>query len=407
MLPGINIPFQNGNISSVVPSDDKVLGLIGNAVAVGSTFLLNTPYQIKGMTDVASLGIIDSVVNHIFYKALKEFYDEAGEGTELWIMGVARTMKQHEMFAVDGSGVAPVHTLLNVSNGKLHGVIVAFNPDNTYTSTVVNGLDQNVITTITNAQSIAENYTTSKYAPFFVAIEGYNFSGVKTALPDLLQRTDNRVMVLLGDTETRTGTTASKGSAIGVLGGRIASNQVHVNIGKVIDGALKPTTFYMLDAPVETYDVEALHDKGFVTFRKHVKRTGYFFTDDPMACLVTDDYHNLTSRRVIDKAYRIAYDTTLNFLLGDFDLNADGTLSVFDATEIEGKVIRAIADNMTAENELSRDQTNKDDKGVICKIDTTHNVATTGNIKFTSLQVRRKGYGRFITVPLGFVPTTA
>lgn len=46
----------------------------------------------------------------------------------------------------------------------------------------------------------------------------------KVNLPNLKEQNYNSVGVLIGDTETRTGTTASKGSAVGVLAGRLAAH---------------------------------------------------------------------------------------------------------------------------------------------------------------------------------------
>lgn len=402
-FPSIDINFQNGAIGSVSVSPDGVLGLICNAEAVGTTFLLNTPYVVKGMKSVATLGIVDSIPNHKLYKFLQEFYNEAGEGTELWIMGVARTVKISEVF-IPVNGVAPADKLTNTANGRLRGIITVFNPDNSYTHTIVNGLDSDVVPSITAAQTYSVNYTDTKKAPIFVLIEGYNFNGTITALPDLLLRSDNRVGVLIGDTEKRTGTTASKGAAMGLLAGRIAKNPVHVKIAKVIDGPVKSDNVYILDAPVEEFDTESIHDKGYMTFRQHVGRSGYFFVEDHLACDTGDDYHFLVRRRVIDKAYRLAYDVMLDFLQGDFDLNADGTLSPFDATTIEGNIIRRIASEMTDNGELSVDKSNDKDKGVVVKMDLTNNMASNSKLKLEYLRVRPKGYATYIEVPLGYVP---
>ena len=401
-VPSINISFQNGTSGTVIPAPDKVLGLVCNAVAVSTTFVLNTPYIVKGMVDVASLGIIDSVANHLLYKTLKEFYLEAGEGTELWIMGVERTKKISEVFTVDSSGVAPIHTLLNTANGRLRGVITKFNPDNTYVNTLVNGMDSDFIATLTATQNIAENYTATKKAPFFVLVEGYNFNGNITSVPDLTERSDNRVGVLLGDTEKRTGVYASRGSAIGILGGRIAKNQVQVNIGRLRDGEVNTDNIYYLDTPAEQFDIESLHDKGYITFRQHVSKSGYYFTDSPLACDKTDDYATIENRRVIDKAFRIGYAESLNFLLDDFNLLPDGTLSPIDATTIVVQIEQALYNQMTINGELSSDPTNKDDLGVIIEMDLTNNVRSTSQLKFKKFQVKPKGYARYIDVPLGF-----
>lgn len=408
MLPGINIEFQNGQLGQVVDLPDGVSGLLASATAVGNTFLLNTPYQIKSMIDVAALGIIPDVHNHVLYKTLKEFYAEAGEGTELWLMGFANTTKVSDWFTLDVlTGKAPVEKLLDSANGKLRFLFTAFSPGETYVVTLDEAIDSDVMVAVNLAQQLADNYTAKKYAPFFTIIEGYAFDGDKVALGDLSAASFNRVMIALGDTETRTGTTAAKGAAVGIIAGRFAKISVHVNIGKVRDGALSNLMAFILDKPVEQYDIEALHDKGYVTFRQHTGKSGYFFTDDPLACEIADDYHYAARRRVIDKAYRLAYTATLEFLLDDNDVLNDGTISPIYAATVENEVESLIYSQMTINGELSFDPSDAKDRGVICQVDLTHNVTSTSKLKIAKLQVKTKGTNRWIDVPLGFVPVTS
>jgi hypothetical protein len=172
-----------------------------------------------------------------------------------------------------------------------------------------------------------------------------------------------------------------------------------------LNGALTAEEIYVVNTPADLYDTEALHDKGYITFRNHVGRSGFFFSDDPLSTLATDDYKHLTHRRVIDKAYRIVYNRLLDGLLDDVAVTNSGTLLPSYAKTLEGKIIKAIGDQMTANGELSSDETNPNDKGVICKIDLTNNYSQTSQIQFTTLQVRPKGHTRYFNVPLGFVST--
>ena len=406
-LPGINIEFTNGNLGQVVETPDGVFGLVASATAVTDTFALGTPYQIRGMQDVAALGITPSVDNYRLYKTLKEFYQEAGEGTELWLIGFARTTKPSEWFTPDETGKAPVETLLDAANGKLKMLFTSFFPSDDYVVTLEDGLDADVWDVLLAAQTLAENYTSSKYAPFYTLVEGYAFDGNKVTLDDVLEMSYNRCQVLIGDTEKRTSTPGSFGAAVGLLAGRKAKSQVQVNPGKVMDGPVNALSMFIVDQPVEQYDVEALHDKGFVSFRTHVGKSGYYFTDDHLACEVADDYHYGTHRRVIDKAYRLAYQALLDFLLDDNTVNTDGTISAIYAKTIENRVESLIYSQMTANNELSFNPSDAKDRGVICKIDLTHNVTSTSKLKLAKLQVKTKGYNRWIDVPLGFVPVTS
>lgn len=401
--PGISINFQNGQLGQIQDLPDGVFGLMASAVAVGATFALGTAYQVKSMVDVDALGITPSVDNYVLYKTLKEFFAEAGEGTELWLMGFAKDTKVSDWFTPT-AGVTPAEALLNAAGGTISMLFTAFSPDGDYVLTLEEGIDEDVWVAMPLAQTLAENYTANKYAPFYVLFEGYGFDGNKVTLKDMLTLDYNRCQVMLGDTETRTGTTASKGAAVGVYAGRLAKIQVHVKPAKVADGPTTATKAYMLDAAIELYDVEAIHDKSYVTFGTHAKKSGYYFIDDPMACGVEDDYHYGVRRRVIDKAYRLAYDALLDFLQDDNTVNTDGTISPIYAKTVENAVEAAIYAQMTVNNELSFDASNAKDRGVICLVDLTHNVTSTSKLKLSKLQVKTKGYNSFIDVPLGFVP---
>ena len=413
MLPGINIEFDNGNIGAVVPSPDGCFGLVTMADEVADTFVHETPYVVKSMQDVAALGLVDDIGNHRLYKFLFEFFQEGGSGQELWLMAFSKmkpnidpeepdeVVLMSELFTPDVSGLAPAEMLLNASNGKLRGLFALFNPSAAYVPVITNGIDDDVALCLSLAQPLLEDYTDRKSAPAFMIIEGYAFNGNHISLPDFTQASYNRIGVMIGDTEKRTGDTASKGAAIGVLAGRLAKNRVHVNIGKVRDGALNPLGFFIVDTPVESYDVDSIHSKGFITLRSHVGKSGYFFSDDPLACEISDDYHYLARRRTIDKAYRIAYTTALNYVLDEVPVNNDGTVSPFYAKTIEGHVEREVYNQMTLNGELSSNPQDSKDLGVTCKVDLTVNIVATSRLKMT-LRVRPFGYNRWIDILLGF-----
>ena len=154
---------------------------------------------------------------------------------------------------------------------------------------------------------------------------------------------------------------------------------------------------------MDQYDVEALNDKGYNSFRFHQGKAGYFMIDDVLATGETDDYRNITRRRTIDKAFRLVYIAMLDFLLDNSNVMPDGTISPIYAKTIENAVESTINNAMTAAGELSVDGANPNDRGVVCQVDLSHNVVSTGQIKMT-VQVRPVGYNRFINVELGFVP---
>lgn len=391
--PTVNIIFENGNIGTVTTSPDGVCVIVSSAVSNGG-FALNTSYTVYSLVEAESLGIIPTVAgNYELHKTIKEFYAEAGNGTELWLYGVAKTKTLDELITAS-------ETVLKASKRRIRFVVAKYAPSVAET-VVTEGIRTGFPATLAAAQAIAETFTNEKTQPVVFIIEAYNFTGVASELVGFADTTFNRVAVLIGDTETRTGATASKGAAVGVLAGRIASNQVHVNVGRVKDGALKPLTFYVVDTLVEQVNVDAIYDKGFITLTTHTGKSGYFFVDDMLACEVEDDYHFLTRRRVIDKAYVLANQTLTDFILDTVPLTNEGKIQAAYAKALEAEVERVIAQEMTAKGELSADVTVANDTGVECIIDVTNNIAQDSTIK-GRIRVRPHGYGRFLEFTIGF-----
>ncbi|SEG39389.1 hypothetical protein SAMN05421847_2185 [Halpernia humi] len=396
MKPNIKIGFNNGVIGAVTPLETGCFGFVASAVSVVDGFQLGTAYQLKSMKDVADLKITDTIDNHRLFKALSEFYSEAGDGSEVWIYGMAKTLIVSDWFTpVDG--LAPVENLLNSAKGKIRGLFTV--NDSSVAPVITAGMDADVLIAAGKAQTLFENYTAKKYAPFFTILEGYSFSGEKVALTDLDTVNYNSVGIVIGDTETTSGVTSSKGAAIGVIAGRLAKYPAVVNAGKVNNGALKASQLFIGDAVVENYDTEALYDKGFITFTSHQGRAGYFVMDDPLACAKDDDYHYLTHRRTINEAFRFSYDSLLDFLLDEVPTNADGTLIATYAKTVESAVERKIATNMGGV--LSRDPENPNDTGVKCFVDPTQNIVTNSKME-VAVKIRPFGYNRWIDVLLGF-----
>ncbi|MCC2590358.1 DUF2586 family protein [Chryseobacterium sp. MFBS3-17] len=396
MKPRINIGFQNGVIGAVTPLDTGCFGFISSAVAVTDGFQLETAYQLKSMRDVADLKLTDTIDNHRLFKALSEFFAEAGQGSEVWVYGMPKTDKVSDWFTPD-SGVTPAENLLNAAQGKIRGLFTI--NDSSVAPTVSAGMDADVLVAAGKAQTLVDAYTAARYTPFFVILEGYAFDGDKVALSGLLSQSYNSVGVLIGDTETRTGTTASKGAAVGVLAGRLAAYPVRVNPGKVRNGSLAAQQIYIVDTPAENYDTEALYDKGFITFTTHQSRSGYYVMDASMACPVDDDYHYITHRRTINEAFRNTYDALLDFLMDEVPVNNDGSIQAVYAKTVESAVVRKLA--LAMGEDLSTNPEDPKDTGAKCFVDPAQNIISTSRMEVV-VSVRPFGTNRWIDVLLGF-----
>lgn len=392
-LPSIKISFLNGQLGTVPSSQDGLLTLVCGATQVASTFSLGKAYTIYRLAGLEALGVT-AENNAALYRHVKDFYTEAEEGTRLVVYGVEKTKKMTDLCDKDSG---PLKALLQAQKGELRGLIIARDPGEEEVS-VTEGLDPDVFTAIPKAQDLAEWATTDLYAPIFVALEGRSYDGDADSLQNLSEQTNNRVCVVIGDT-----TAGSEGAAMGLLAARIASVSVQRNIGRVADGAIAATEMYLGDKPVEEVidAITTIYDKGYITPRTYVGKSGYFWTDDKLATEPTDDYAHLTHRRVVDKAYRIAYNTLLNYMLDEIMVNTDGTMQQAVLKSWQAAVENAIDSQMTAQGELSADLT-AGESGCSCYIDPSQNVLATSTVNIT-LKVRPYGYARYIVVELGFL----
>jgi hypothetical protein len=394
-LPRVNIDFINGALGSVVPNADGVCGLLTTATAVSGDdkLKLNKAYVIRKLSDLVLLGVTDSAddANKLLYRHVAEFYSEAGDGAELWLMGFASTSTPVAMLNREASN--GVSSLIQTSGRRIRTLGVLYGGSN---GEAASGMGAYFASAITKAQELAEWSTEALYAPLVVLLEANGFTGPATAVPDLSEMGYNRTGVLVGDTDP-----ASTGSAIGVLMGRVARIAVQRHVGRVADGALKPISFYIKNQAAETYDVETLFAKGYITVRTFTGKAGYFFSDDSLATAPEDDYRSLARRRVIDKAYRIAYVTLLQFVNDEIPVTDEGKIPASTCKSWQNEVERAIETQMTAEGNLGADPSNANDTGVQCWIDADQNVVATGIVE-VNLRVKPYGYAKYINVKLGF-----
>ena len=389
ILPRVKIQFLNGQLGTVGESADGLLALICGAAAVAGTFVLNTAYSITSMDDLAELGVT-ATNNAALYKQVSEFYDEAGTGTKLVLYPVNPSTTLTNMCDYTRTDAGYARDLITKQNGNLRGIGIA-NVNTGASGTSINGIDPDVFTAMPKAQQLAEWATTELYAPLFFILEGRNFDPSKE-LKDMTKEKYDRVGIAIGDTVA-----SSKGATIGTWLGRIAKSPVQRNIGRVKDGSLAPLEMYVGSKKIDESEstIKAIYEKGYLVPRKYVGRSGYFFADDNLACDPTGDYAHIAHRRVIDKAYRLAYDIMLDMLL---DVWTDDETDEWLQTVENG-----INKKMTANGELCA---NSDGEGCQCYIDEKQNVLSTSKVLVT-LKVRPYGYARYVDVNLGFLVETS
>ena len=386
-LPGVSINILNNQIGAGTPIADNIMGLVVFGPAP-SGLTQSTPKQIFNLQDAVDVGIDESydTGNSVdAHHQIKDFYDRAADGTELWIMVVDPTTTMES--ACDKANDI-VKKLLDAAGGKIKMWGITRVPDGGYTATYNDGLDDDVTAAITNAQALSNEYR-DQFNPVRALIGGRDYQGTPGNLKDGSQSSDNRVGVVLGST------TSDGYPAVGFTLGQFANRQVQRKISRVKDGDVGLTDAYLSDGTKVEESKSAwdsIHDKKYIFFRTFANKSGYYFTGDPAFTGSDDDYAELARGRVIDKAHRLAYVTWADEVEDDVTVDANGFLPPELVKDYQRKIEQGIGSQMIPDNISA----------VSCQIDPEQDIIANDQVKITKLGVRPKGYATFIDVPLGF-----
>lgn len=380
MLPDVYIELVRDGLGLVAETDDNTCALILPGVAVEDKIALVEPHVIYSTDGAKDLGIDPDGDNSIAFRHIKEFYDVAGKGAKLWIMLVGSTVKLSEMVDKDAS-VCPGKILVNAGNGEIVALGLVTGAAETVT---VDGLDGDVFAALVNAQELADEFT-AKIMPYVTILEGIGMT-TAAALRDLGTEDKYRVAINLASS-------ADDGSgSVGLVLGGIAALPVQRKISRIKNGSLPIINGFLTDgAAVEgREDLNTIHGKRYIILRKFPNRSGYFFNGDFTATSETDDLNMIARVRTIDKAMKIAYNTYVEELDDDVEVNTDGTLNRAVAAYLKQKIENQV--NNAMEGEISSFR---------ATIDTSIDILA-GNAQKIYLDITPKGYLNPIRVILGF-----
>jgi len=360
-IPKVNIEFSSGGLGVIRQFTGGNPGII---VPVASAPVSHVMGDVKSYTSFDALPeefqAVQALVN----------YFKIADGVEIFIMPVP-TVKTIALIVDSTDSDAYAKALIEASDKiSFIGVVGTL-------------LQANVATALANAQSLCAGFV-SKYR--------YVFS----ILPYSHKIADTPADLSLGSSD-RVGVVVSfAGDEVGLILGKLAVNSVQRNIGRVKDGSLPIASAILdgyespaLDVAKAMDKVATLHDKGYITIRTIVGKTGYYFTDDKLAA-APGDYSNITNRRVIDKAAAITYDVYLNEVLDEAKVGTDGKLMPAYVAYLTGIIENAINGNMSDEISSFEVYINPD-----------QNVLSTSKTSIT-LRIVPFGYNREISIDLGF-----
>jgi hypothetical protein len=380
-LPNVYIELVRDGLGLVAETNDNICGLIVPGVAITGKLELNTPYAIYSLKGAKELGIdAETAENAVAYRHIKEFYDAAGAGSKLWVVAVEKrtTLSQ----SVDGTLTAcPAKILLN----KAQGEVVALGVTSDAASSVtVDGLDGEVYSAMLKGQLLADEFQ-NKMMPFVSVIEGRHLTDVNS-LRDLGSETRYRQAIVLASTQ------ADGSASVGLVLGQIAALPVQRKISRVKNGALPIESGYLSDgiAIGDREDLNSIHSRRYIVFRTFPGKSGFFFNGDPTATSQTDDLNVIARIRTIDKATKIAYNTYVEEIDDDVELNDDGTLQAGVAAYLKDKIETQVKGAMRGE--ISK---------FTATVDASINIAS-GAAQEIALDILPKGYLTNIRVTLGF-----
>ncbi|MDB4497825.1 DUF2586 domain-containing protein [Gammaproteobacteria bacterium] len=388
MIPKVKINFSNGAIGSVKPAEDGSSALLAVGTAEEevvkvddkdktiSILELGTVYTVTQLSDFVSKFPLKQEKNKKLCEAVADFYKYAPNGTLLSFMVVSDSDKSTLYASENGA----LEKLMDNVSHDVHFVIDATGPKDENPDLLLQLTDINK-----QVEDLGEKYST----PFFVIVD----STAKSV--DLTKSNFNRVACLYMSQGK------DKKSCTSLFGGRLASIPVHRCVARTKDGAFSYDEMYIGNNIATNSEATLANDKGYITVRTFPGKAGYYITDDLMATATKDDYGVIARRRVADKAYRVAYNTMVDFIGDEIALTADGEIAAHEIKKIQNALERALETQMTNLGNLSVDPSDENDKGMQVIIDEKQNILSTSALN-VSLRIRPYGYAKYINVDLGF-----
>lgn len=313
--PRVIIEQTGGNLGRVAPSEDGISAMVVSGPAVVGKFTQGTVLgPFRSVQDAEALGITnayDTTNKVLAHKHISDFYTGAGNGTELYVMVVAPTVTMEDICDKDMNYLAK---MLRDLAGKVRIAIVTRVPDEDYTPSYTDQLDDDIIAAITNLKAL-RTFEFDRFRPVSFVVEGRDWQGNASTAKDLrasLGLNANRVMLpIINDADyAQLLPEYNHYASAGLVGGIAAGKPVNRSIGRVKDGAIAITNAgFSNGAKFETVNDlnrDTLHDKGYVIPVTIVGRAGFFLNGDAVCTPVTDDYNSFARGRVADKASRIA-----------------------------------------------------------------------------------------------------
>lgn len=373
---GPQIYRANGGLGRTEPAGDNILCMVMGGVAVSGGAQLNTAIRLLSPEDAVAIGLDAAydAANHVLvYYNIKEFFRLA-PNAELWIMLVAQTVTQTQMVTKE-TGALQALILDDAAGGKIKYAGVVRNPLTTYTPTITNAIDGDVITAIPKAQELVDYLLGESIFLDGIVLEGRSFDETGS-YADLRTKNAGSVQVCIGQDPDVAALHAihAKHACVGSMLGMIAVRQVNENVGSVdilnkprtkkgnptyplndgivwLSAALSSGTKVSTLTQAKKSDITA---RGYIYAGSYRGNSGIFFNSSPTCTALSSDYAYGENNRVWNKAARIVRATLIPKMKGTLKTDpATGFIKSSSASGLEAIVNNALKVQMVDVDECS------------------------------------------------------
>lgn len=239
----ISITVINNTVG-IAPSSDGIMGIFIRAVAVATTFVLNTAYLLTQLSDLEDLGVDAAydVANTVaVHQQVSEFYAQAGDGALLWIFPVAKNTA-FTAFVATGT-FSQLVRFTAIADPANRVKMLGFCYDVPQVLQSATDFPADVLSLPTALQTAQQQLFALGYQ-FSAIIDGYNMSS--TVAPAALG-----TMATVGAFSVSmciTGTHGNGVSAVGLALGRFARITIGHGFGAVEDGPVDTPTAYLTNS---------------------------------------------------------------------------------------------------------------------------------------------------------------
>ena len=423
MFSGPTIVKEDGNLGASAPNVEKVYGVVFGGVLPSSgtytTLGTSIPLTQPADADAAGFNAAYDATNHVLIRYhIDEFFERTPTGT-LWIMVVAQTVTQAQMWDTTLNYIAK---LMRDSGNTLRKIGTVRNPLTGYTPvfTGTQIVEDDVLAAVPKAKALLAAFAALNIFIDDALIEGRGNPAVQTTFTDLRTLTADGVTIVnaqdpgIAVLDTLYATHAAVGTALGMWGARRTEEDLGALI--IIDNPDQTVEAFAIDAnsgstgkwltaalstgeltsSLSSVKIAALVAKGYLFADYYPQYNGLFFCAAASCTALTSDFAYVVNNAVWNYGARIAVAKITPKYNAKVPFNDDGTIKASFLSAWQEDINHPVKG-------LGLMTTNDIATSTSCYINPTQAVRTAGKM-IIKLSITPYGYSRVIEGDIAFQP---